>query len=216
MTAMWAKVWGQEGTARSGNGRGPQAVCLREEGEQSVDPRPRETQGWHLYKRDECSFVRYRHTPDQVCCLQLSLSLSNVPIAPMTRVLLCWRFLSQASQMYDSSLIASVGYILSTTVAITAGKGGPSPDFCLLPSQQGRYPSVEGGGPASVRRPSPLTCSAPQSCVWFYGESTSFRTREIWVCIPAQTQSWVALGKSLNLSELQFHIHKMGVVTLTS
>ncbi|XP_015980074.1 NIPA-like protein 3 isoform X2 [Rousettus aegyptiacus] len=30
-------------------------------------------------------------------------------------------FLSQASQMYDSSLIASVGYILSTTVAITAG-----------------------------------------------------------------------------------------------
>lgn len=25
--------------------------------------------------------------------------------------------------MYDSSLIASVGYILSTTVAITAGKG---------------------------------------------------------------------------------------------
>uniref|UniRef100_A0A8D1XA65 NIPA-like protein 3 n=1 Tax=Sus scrofa TaxID=9823 RepID=A0A8D1XA65_PIG len=30
-------------------------------------------------------------------------------------------FLGQASQMYDSSLIASVGYILSTTVAITAG-----------------------------------------------------------------------------------------------
>uniref|UniRef100_A0A5F8AG17 NIPA like domain containing 3 n=1 Tax=Macaca mulatta TaxID=9544 RepID=A0A5F8AG17_MACMU len=30
-------------------------------------------------------------------------------------------FLSQASQMYDSSLIASVGYILSTTIAITAG-----------------------------------------------------------------------------------------------
>ncbi|XP_073937075.1 NIPA-like protein 3 isoform X4 [Castor canadensis] len=30
-------------------------------------------------------------------------------------------FLSQASQIYDSSLIASVGYILSTTVAITAG-----------------------------------------------------------------------------------------------
>ncbi|GAB5574693.1 NIPA-like protein 3 isoform X1 [Prionailurus iriomotensis] len=29
-------------------------------------------------------------------------------------------FLSQASQMYDSSLIASVGYILSTTIAITA------------------------------------------------------------------------------------------------
>uniref|UniRef100_A0A8D1BLW6 NIPA-like protein 3 n=1 Tax=Sus scrofa TaxID=9823 RepID=A0A8D1BLW6_PIG len=29
-------------------------------------------------------------------------------------------FLGQASQMYDSSLIASVGYILSTTVAITA------------------------------------------------------------------------------------------------
>lgn len=26
--------------------------------------------------------------------------------------------------MYDSSLIASVGYILSTTIAITAGKGG--------------------------------------------------------------------------------------------
>ncbi|CAH7438164.1 NIPA-like protein 3 isoform X1 [Phodopus roborovskii] len=30
-------------------------------------------------------------------------------------------FLSQASQIYDSSLIASVGYILSTTAAITAG-----------------------------------------------------------------------------------------------
>ncbi|XP_074074217.1 NIPA-like protein 3 isoform X2 [Macrotis lagotis] len=30
-------------------------------------------------------------------------------------------FLSQATQLYDSSLIASVGYILSTTVAITAG-----------------------------------------------------------------------------------------------
>uniref|UniRef100_A0AC11BFC1 NIPA like domain containing 3 n=1 Tax=Ovis aries TaxID=9940 RepID=A0AC11BFC1_SHEEP len=30
-------------------------------------------------------------------------------------------FLGQASQMYDSSLIASVGYILSTTAAITAG-----------------------------------------------------------------------------------------------
>ncbi|XP_027697241.1 NIPA-like protein 3 isoform X2 [Vombatus ursinus] len=30
-------------------------------------------------------------------------------------------FLSQATQLYDSSLIASVGYILSTTIAITAG-----------------------------------------------------------------------------------------------
>uniref|UniRef100_A0A6I8PJC3 NIPA like domain containing 3 n=1 Tax=Ornithorhynchus anatinus TaxID=9258 RepID=A0A6I8PJC3_ORNAN len=30
-------------------------------------------------------------------------------------------FLNQASQLYDTSLIASVGYILSTTVAITAG-----------------------------------------------------------------------------------------------
>lgn len=30
-------------------------------------------------------------------------------------------FLSQASQMYDSSLVASVGYVLSTTLAITAG-----------------------------------------------------------------------------------------------
>ncbi|XP_036602631.1 NIPA-like protein 3 isoform X2 [Trichosurus vulpecula] len=30
-------------------------------------------------------------------------------------------FLNQATQLYDSSLIASVGYILSTTVAITAG-----------------------------------------------------------------------------------------------
>ncbi|XP_062449806.1 NIPA-like protein 3 isoform X4 [Rhea pennata] len=30
-------------------------------------------------------------------------------------------FLSQASQLYDSSQIASIGYILSTTVAITAG-----------------------------------------------------------------------------------------------
>ncbi|XP_050010685.1 NIPA-like protein 3 isoform X2 [Alexandromys fortis] len=30
-------------------------------------------------------------------------------------------FLSQASQIYDSSLIASIGYILSTTAAITAG-----------------------------------------------------------------------------------------------
>ncbi|XP_036020395.1 NIPA-like protein 3 isoform X2 [Mus musculus] len=30
-------------------------------------------------------------------------------------------FLSEASQIYDSSLIASVGYILSTTAAITAG-----------------------------------------------------------------------------------------------
>lgn len=42
--------------------------------------------------------------------------------------------------MYDSSLIASVGYILSTTVAITAGKGDRSLDFCLLPQQQGITP----------------------------------------------------------------------------
>ena len=34
---------------------------------------------------------------------------------------LCCRFLAQASQLYDSSQIASIGYILSTTVAITAG-----------------------------------------------------------------------------------------------
>lgn len=31
------------------------------------------------------------------------------------------RFLTQASQLYDASQIASVGYILSTTIAVTAG-----------------------------------------------------------------------------------------------
>ena len=41
-------------------------------------------------------------------------------INPCCLSLYC-RFLAQASQLYDSSQIASIGYILSTTVAITAG-----------------------------------------------------------------------------------------------
>lgn len=59
-------------------------------------------------------------------------TFSLLPLGPLTQVPLRCRFLSQASQIYDSSLIASVGYILSTTVAITAGKSSPLLDFCLL------------------------------------------------------------------------------------
>lgn len=131
------------------------------------------------------------------------------PHSLLTRVLLYCRFLSQASQIYDSSLIASVGYILSTTVAITAGKGGQLLGFRLLPLQQGQYPSVEGGGSTVVRRPTPRTHSA---C----GERAGFRAKDTWVCIPAQTQNCVALGKSLSLSVPEFYFHKIEVVTLTS
>lgn len=63
------------------------------------------------------------------------------PLSPLTPVPVCCRFLSQASQIYDSSLIASVGYILSTTVAITAGKSSPLLGFCLLPEGLGAYRS---------------------------------------------------------------------------
>lgn len=67
----------------------------------------------------------------------------------MTRVPVCCRLLSQASQIYDSSLIASIGYILSTTVAITAGKRNPLLGFCPLPKQRATVPRWGCGLPLS-------------------------------------------------------------------
>ena len=48
------------------------------------------------------------------------------------------------------------------------------------------------------------------------GESAGFRATGTRVCLPAQTQTCVALGKSLNLSVPEFCIHKIEVITLPS
>ncbi|CAO2589512.1 NIPA-like protein 3 [Lemmus lemmus] len=56
-----------------------------------------------------------------VLSIQGNLQL-DYPIFYVMFVCMVATFLSQASQIYDSSLIASVGYILSTTAAITAGE----------------------------------------------------------------------------------------------
>ena len=129
-----------------------------EEQEQSVDPIEMHKDGIFMNPRNVSSWV--------VFIVQTKAAVSSSPPrplqhphSPLTRVLLHRRFLSQASQMYDSSLIASVGYILSTTVAITAGKGGRSQGFCLLPEQQGQDPSVEGAGSA-------LASCSDSFCLW--------------------------------------------------
>lgn len=58
----------------------------------------------------------------EVCWLMLTtLQFEYSSQVNFCHLSLCCRFLAQASQLYDSSQIASIGYILSTTVAITAG-----------------------------------------------------------------------------------------------
>lgn len=45
-----------------------------------------------------------------------------IKVSVFVRFSLSFRFLSQACKLYDSSLIASVNYILSTIFAVVAGK----------------------------------------------------------------------------------------------
>lgn len=61
-----------------------------------------------------------------------------------------FRFLSQACKLYEPSLIASVNYMLTTSLAIVAGEESDAASRCKEKSPNCKHPVVEFVFPGAV------------------------------------------------------------------